>query len=54
MDKEDLRRAALLTMLVLLVYTAPQWLYPHQARASSYEAPWIYPGLEPASGAAKP
>jgi hypothetical protein len=47
MDKEDFRKAAMLIMLLLLVYTAPQWMAPGKAQTSAYEAPWIYPGLEP-------
>jgi hypothetical protein len=48
MSPEDLRRAAMLIMLVMLIYTAPQWLSPHQAKAATYDAPWIYPGQDPA------
>jgi hypothetical protein len=48
LNAQDVKRAAMLVMLLMLVYTAPQWLLsPGQAKTSSYEAPWIYPGLEP-------
>ena len=37
----------MLVMLVLLVYTAPQWLSPSHLVSANYDAPWIYPGLDP-------
>jgi hypothetical protein len=49
MDKETLKRVWTLIMLALLVSTASQWMQPGAAKVSGYEAPWIYPGLEPKS-----
>jgi hypothetical protein len=47
MSKADIRRATMMVLFVLLAYTAPQWLAPGHAQVSAYEAPWIYPSLEP-------
>jgi hypothetical protein len=47
MDKVVLKRVWTGVMLILLVATAPQWMQSGAAKASAYEAPWIYPGLEP-------
>ncbi|MBY0358109.1 MAG: hypothetical protein K2W82_08920 [Candidatus Obscuribacterales bacterium] len=47
MDRKDLKRAGFICMLILLTMSAPQWLNPANQSASTYEAPWIYPGLEP-------
>ena len=44
MGKEDLQKLSMLVMLVALIYTAPQWLDPGALHASTYNAPWIYPG----------
>ncbi len=49
MDKEQLKRIWTAVMLFALVATAPQWMQPGAAKVSGYEAPWIYPGLEPAA-----
>jgi hypothetical protein len=47
-DNQDIKRAVMLVMLGLLVYTAPQWLFTkEQPRQAAYDAPWIYPGLLP-------
>lgn len=48
MDRTDIKRIAMLAMLLLLALTAPHWLNPHQRQLSSYDAPWVYPGLNPA------
>ena len=45
--KKDLQRVYLAIMVVFLVGTAPHWLSPANQHASSYDAPWVYPGLEP-------
>jgi hypothetical protein len=47
MDTETLKRVWTLVMLVLLISTAPQWMAPGAAKVSTYEAPWVYPGLMP-------
>lgn len=47
MDKNDLRRAGMLAMFLVLVFTAPQWLNARDEKVSSYSAPWIYPSLQP-------
>lgn len=50
MDREDFKRAAMLIMLLVLAYTAPQWMQPGKAQQSNYDAPWVYPGLAPQAG----
>ncbi|HEY9791170.1 MAG TPA: hypothetical protein V6D22_12260 [Candidatus Obscuribacterales bacterium] len=52
MNKDDIRRATTLILLIVLAYTAPQWLAPGHARTSNYDAPWVYPGLAPSGGSA--
>lgn len=47
MDAKDFRRAGLLVMLAILAVTAPDWLNPANQKASSYNAPWVYPALQP-------
>jgi hypothetical protein len=47
MDSGDLKKAAMLVMLLLLVLTAPRWLNPENRQVSNYDAPWVYPGLDP-------
>jgi hypothetical protein len=49
MNTNDLKRAGLLAMLILLVGAAPQWLNPANQHVSNYDAPWIYPSLSPSS-----
>jgi hypothetical protein len=49
MDAKDLKRAGLLVMLAMLIGGAPQWLNPANQHASNYDAPWVYPALEPSS-----
>lgn len=49
MDIKDLKRAGLLVMLAMLIGSAPQWLNPANQRVSNYDAPWVYPALEPQS-----
>lgn len=47
MDAKDFKLAGVITMLVMLVVYAPDWLNHCQAK-SNYDAPWIYPGNSPA------
>ena len=49
MTSTDLKRAGILAMLALLIGTAPQWLNPANQHVSTYDAPWVYPGLNPGS-----
>lgn len=48
MDMKDFKTAGLLTMLVMLVIYAPDWLN-RQPSESGYSAPWIYPSAQPIS-----
>lgn len=46
-NRKDLKRVWLALMVLMLTMSAPQWLNPANKKVSSYDAPWIYPGLEP-------
>jgi len=47
MGKQDLRTAWLAVMAATLAYTSPSWLSPTARPPLGYDAPWIYPGLNP-------
>ncbi len=45
---EDLFKKAWLGIaLVVLAATSPSWLNPGAHISSGYDAPWVYPGLNP-------
>ena len=35
-------------VLIALVGTSPSWLNPKTQKLSGYDAPWVYPALNPA------
>lgn len=49
MTSKDLKRVGLLAMAAILIGSAPTWLNPANNHVSNYDAPWVYPGLEPTS-----
>ena len=51
MSKSSLKAVWLGLMLIALVGTSPNWLNPKTQRMSGYDAPWVYPALNPAQNA---
>jgi hypothetical protein len=49
-EKEDLKRVWMAVMFLMLVATAPNWINAEAQHPSGYEAPWVYPSLEPPAG----
>lgn len=47
MSQEELKRLGTAILLVALVATSPYWLKDRAHQVSSYDAPWVYPGLNP-------
>jgi hypothetical protein len=47
MSQEDLSRVGTAIVLAVLVVTAPNWLSAKKHTTSGYDAPWVYPGLNP-------
>ena len=47
MGKQDLRTVWMAVMVATLAYTSPSWLGPGVKPPVGYDAPWIYPGLNP-------
>jgi hypothetical protein len=43
----ELKRVWFLVMVIALIITAPNWLNAKNQAKSAYDAPWIYPGLNP-------
>lgn len=47
MTQEDFSRLGTAIIFLILVATAPQWLSRSASMTSSYDAPWVYPGMNP-------
>ncbi|MBI4534315.1 MAG: hypothetical protein HY711_10265 [Candidatus Melainabacteria bacterium] len=48
MVRIELRTVWLGLMLAMLVVTSPTWLKSEAQVKASYDAPWVYPALNPA------
>ena len=47
MTETEIKRLWMGIVVVVLAMTYPSWARPGDGRGSSYDAPWIYPGLDP-------
>ncbi|MCI0352243.1 MAG: hypothetical protein L0Z53_22725 [Acidobacteriales bacterium] len=48
MSEQQARKVWLGIALVVLIATYPSWLNPKAQASAGYDAPWVYPGLNPA------
>ena len=48
MSAEQIRKVWLGIGLVFLIATYPSWINGRAGAASGYDAPWVYPSLNPA------
>jgi hypothetical protein len=48
MNDEILKKATLAIAVFTLAVSAPAWLTGKHPAPSGYDAPWVYPGLDPA------
>lgn len=47
MSQSEMKRVWLAAVLVVLASTYPSWIHGCGNPSSSYDAPWIYPSMNP-------